>query len=497
ANIKFHEWDDSRYGITNSPANAGPGADLRFRAIVPAPTVPGTYPITVEYEGSDDFGNTVMLTTNYTIIVDCALGDQSPPLALCQPLELSIIDDETITITPSQIDNGSSDNCGGISGSLDQSNFTCADLGINSVTLTITDDAGNSANCQANVTVTADENVANGPVGSCTSVTRTLDSPFEFIDVTGPQNRLIASVRKNVNPNVSSIRLDVYREAALTEGNASERRLSKRMTLTPLNASGQPVTPTTPMNIRLYFRDVEIEALEVETGVDRSLFGLVKDDSECGPAGFTGENAVVLATMYNTRGCNNAAQYYQANVLQFSTFFLWANPAVLPVEWLSFRARPSGKQVQLDWSTTSEANNAAFVIEHSTDGRLFQAIGQVDGSGNSSSQLDYQFFHGQPVNGNNYYRIRQLDYDGASSLSEVRLVTMTSDEVKVAVYPNPSADLLYLQGIEAGAIRIIDIQGRTILERDYQAGSAISVAALPAGRYLLLINGRSVPWVKI
>ncbi|PHI19648.1 hypothetical protein CEQ90_11385, partial [Lewinellaceae bacterium SD302] len=64
-----HEWDDSRYGITNSPANAGPGADLRFRAIVPAPTVPGTYPITVEYEGSDDFGNTVMLTTNYTIIV--------------------------------------------------------------------------------------------------------------------------------------------------------------------------------------------------------------------------------------------------------------------------------------------------------------------------------------------------------------------------------------------------------------------------------------------
>ena len=94
----------------------------------------------------------------------------------------------------------------------------------------------------------------------------------------------------------------------------------------------------------------------------------------------------------------------------------------LPVELLEFIAYKKLRTSQLDWITASEINNEKFIVEHSLNGVDFYAIGEVAGAGTSTTEHFYEFVHEQPVNGKNYYRLTQVDYDGASSQSPIRVV---------------------------------------------------------------------------
>ncbi len=101
-----------------------------------------------------------------------------------------------------------------------------------------------------------------------------------------------------------------------------------------------------------------------------------------------------------------------------------ATTSVFPVEWAAFTAqRKSDKDVLLAWQTATESNNEKFVVERSTNGRTFDAIGTVAGAGSSQALQTYQWIDGQlPTASSLYYRIRQVDYDGQFSYSDVRTV---------------------------------------------------------------------------
>ncbi|WP_339702463.1 HYR domain-containing protein, partial [uncultured Marixanthomonas sp.] len=101
----------------------------------------------VEFTAEDSDGNVV--TCQFTVTVT----DMELPEALCQNLTLELMGGSSVSIAPSDIDNGSSDNCGIVDYSLDQDTFTCADVGENTVTLTVTDEEGNSSTCTATVTI--------------------------------------------------------------------------------------------------------------------------------------------------------------------------------------------------------------------------------------------------------------------------------------------------------------------------------------------------------
>ncbi len=107
------------------------------------------YTLTRTYQATDDCGNTT--TCEQIIIVD----DQTPPTAICQDILIDFESGTEITITPEQIDGGSFDNCGGaLSFSLSQTTFTCDEFiqtGSVPVTLTVTDECGNSSTCEAQV----------------------------------------------------------------------------------------------------------------------------------------------------------------------------------------------------------------------------------------------------------------------------------------------------------------------------------------------------------
>lgn len=91
-------------------------------------------------------------------MASCSLNvivvDSIPPNVICEEnLTLSLLANGLVTITPEMIDGGSFDHCGMLSLALDQTNFSCADLGQKVVTLTATDEAGNTNTCTSQITI--------------------------------------------------------------------------------------------------------------------------------------------------------------------------------------------------------------------------------------------------------------------------------------------------------------------------------------------------------
>ncbi len=116
--------------------------------------------------------------------------------------------------------------------------------------------------------------------------------------------------------------------------------------------------------------------------------------------------------------------------------------AVVPVEITSFNGYTVNNQIHLSWITASESNNDYFVIERSNDGQDFKAIGTVQGAGNSSSDINYSLVDYQPETGTNYYRLKQVDFDGQfkyyPALVAVEFNQDNNGNNKFYIYPNPS-----------------------------------------------------------
>lgn len=497
--LKDHEWDDSEYGLTTNPATAAPGADLRFRNLISAPAEPGTYPITVDYTGFDVYGNEVNRTISYTIITDCSLGDFVPPTAICQDRAYTIEDGGSVTVSPGMINNGSTDNCTTLTGgSLDKTVFDCDDEGPNLVTLTVTDDAGKTGTCQATVTITVDENIAIGQAGQCTQVTTSLAGAANLVDIRGTNGRIIAQINKNNNPLIASVDLGLYREASATEGSGLFIRSSKRFVIRFRNAFGDIVQPNTPVTVILYFRESEVADLLAEARTTEGELTIVKtSDNDCG-SGFTGGNVSIMnAATAAGVSCTGRDYSFQFLTGSFSTFYLFASQTALPVELTAFDAKPLPKQrAQLDWKTSTETGNSHFAIERSTDGQAFTQVGEVAGAGDSQEEQAYIFIDESPAWGTNYYRLRQVDFDGTETLSEVRQVSIEGATDFLTVYPNPTTDELRLNGFSGGQIRIVDIQGRMVLERELPAGASLDVRNLPPGMYGLQTGTTTIKWMK-
>lgn len=109
----------------------------------------------------------------------------------------------------------------------------------------------------------------------------------------------------------------------------------------------------------------------------------------------------------------------------------------LPITLLSFKAQPNGNEVDLVWQTASEINNAYFTVERSSNGTEFQPITTVNGAGNSTETLTYESTDKNPLAGKSYYRLKQTDFNGDFTYSEVEIVTFNELISNVNLYPNP------------------------------------------------------------
>ena len=112
---------------------------------------------------------------------------------------------------------------------------------------------------------------------------------------------------------------------------------------------------------------------------------------------------------------------------------------LLPVELAAFTASVTDREVVLHWTTVSETNNFGFDIERSEKENEFRKIGFVEGNGTTTTAQKYSFVDENLVPGIYYYRLKQIDLDGAFEYSDAINVTVTPPkEFALAQnYPNP------------------------------------------------------------
>jgi hypothetical protein len=182
-------------------------------------------------------------------------------------------------------------------------------------------------------------------------------------------------------------------------------------------------------------------------------------------------------------------------VTSFSPFalatFTSTNP--LPIELINFTAIPSQQNVVLNWQTASEINNDYFEIERSVDGENFTPLNQIKGAGNSSQLLNYSSIDHSPYIGISYYRLKQTDFDGSYSYSEVKQVNFETLDL-VRIFPNPAKDEVYISFSDLSIyneIIITDLTGKIIFVENTSEKSMISIPLtnFASGLYLITFKG--------
>ncbi|BDS14711.1 T9SS type A sorting domain-containing protein [Aureispira anguillae] len=168
-------------------------------------------------------------------------------------------------------------------------------------------------------------------------------------------------------------------------------------------------------------------------------------------------------------------------------------PNTLPIIVERFEVAIVNQTAQINWSTVTEINNAFFALEHSTNGLDWNLLDKVDGAGNSSLELDYALTHFNPVVGYNYYRLKQVDFDGKFTYSNVIVAEFKSayNYPKITVSPNPVDHQLKLTGpfSERSSIRVFNAMGKevsnAVIIDQHPSYSSLNVAALKTGIYFL------------
>ncbi len=517
-----------------------------------------------------------------TIASQCStplsLFDNIAPVASCQNITRSLNEDGMLSLTPADINNGSTDNCTLTNLQLSRNTFDCTDIGNHTVTFTIFDAAGNTDQCTATVTVrdqtppvarcnqtpvdfVLDPNVDvtmvdpaivdGGSTDNCDSGNLIFFGPsigFSCADV-GTSSEIYMQVRDQSGNNsqlcVGYINIvDGTPPVARCQTNPPfiELNLNDEQTISPIilnNGSSDACSGTalqfsasqtyfdcTDIGFNNLTLEVQDEAGNTATctanllvlpsqapilncsdlDVILDLDGtatispsdvILSDSVACFPLVTSSLSQYDFNTSHiGTNTVSALAQNAPGFIYSCEvTVNIIANP--LPVEWLSFSGqiiRP--KEVQIEWSTSSETDNHYFDLQHSSDGRTFTTIGRVYSSASTSTTTNaYEYVHDRPLNGWNYYRLQQVDYSGSSSYSNTISVKIEAEDAPgISITPNPSRDqaqLSFAPFSTTSELMVHNSNGQVVGQYAIPPGESsmyLDTSILPAGVYFLSLQ---------
>jgi len=170
---------------------------------------------------------------------------------------------------------------------------------------------------------------------------------------------------------------------------------------------------------------------------------------------------------------------------------------VLPVNLIAFSAAKQQTTVALNWRTANEINNSHFDIERSVDSKIFYSIGTVKGLNNTNLN-NYFFIDSTPLNGTNYYRLKQVDKDGRFSYSGIASVEFISNISMFTFSPNPADNTIKVSIPAANTtsrIVVYDLTGRKVINEEVAANvtsKQINISGLTTGNYYVSLeqNGK-------
>ncbi len=184
---------------------------------------------------------------------------------------------------------------------------------------------------------------------------------------------------------------------------------------------------------------------------------------------------------------------------EVSAAYTTLNAVVLPLNWLSFYADNSGNKTNLTWVVGDAINNNYFDVEYSNDAVSFIKAGRVnaaEGRTITSGQLKYHFqMPAVPSGAVTYYRIRQTDMDGVSSLSKTILVKQEISLKNISIQygaEKQGINLINAGGQMINQISIVGVEGKVISTKQVRTTNNIipvNIHGLKPGHYFLIISG--------
>lgn len=191
-----------------------------------------------------------------------------------------------------------------------------------------------------------------------------------------------------------------------------------------------------------------------------------------------------------------------SNTTRYLTLVSLSATTPLPVELMSFHAEKNVNQVDLKWETAGEINNDYFVVEKSKDSKEWFPVSNTKGAGNSSNNNEYSEVDLNPFDGISYYRLKQVDYDGHFSFSNIEKVDFDKKE-SIIVYPNPTNGIVHFSFEEENIsmIRVInslgiDVTSDLLKKQTSFNHVALDFSILSNGLYYVQINSESIRMVK-
>lgn len=168
---------------------------------------------------------------------------------------------------------------------------------------------------------------------------------------------------------------------------------------------------------------------------------------------------------------------------------------ILAAQLLEFKGNSNEelKVNELNWTTGSEKNNKTFSVEKSVDGISYSPIGELPGAGNSNTIHEYSFRDSEPASGVNYYRLRQFEFDGSSTLSNVITIENKNVAQQIEVFPTVSSgkvNVILPTGAEQ-KITVSDVSGKVVRQINISGDAktnSIDLSSLNDGAYLIQSN---------
>lgn len=169
---------------------------------------------------------------------------------------------------------------------------------------------------------------------------------------------------------------------------------------------------------------------------------------------------------------------------------------VLPVEWVSFNVRAKGTQSELTWSTATEVDCHDYTVQRSANGIDWDNL-YVMACRNNSNGADYRYIDPKPLEGINYYRLRQEDHDGAQWNSAVVSITFNNNGIDMRLQPLHNSEMLYIDLIrnnrpaEQYTLDLYSTDGKLLRTVQMEHSGSVVLEALSSGLYIAVLRAEN------
>ena len=161
--------------------------------------------------------------------------------------------------------------------------------------------------------------------------------------------------------------------------------------------------------------------------------------------------------------------------------------SVLAVDLLAFKANVlENNKVHLSWETQSELNNDYFILQRSADNESRDDLEKIAGGGTVERISEYEVIDTKPLINTSYYRLQQVDFNGAISYSEIASVNISIERTDIVLSPNPAVEKLTVESPTPGTVKIFNAAGQQMGNYTKHNGKLdISIGEFSEGIYFL------------